>query len=282
LYPDSDEPWQLARLGSASDEAEGVVIVKEEISSSEHSLDRSPATMTSTEGHHFLLSPGMHTIERFLYYVLLVVALLYTLNQVRKPTKWVGRFFLWIMNISHSGVTDWGLKHVQVEKHFTLLDVGCGGGRTIQKLAALATEGMVYGVDYAKGSVAASRGKNAELIQTGRVEIAQASVSQLPFPDDKFDLVTAVETQYYWPDLVKDMQEILRVLKPGGTLIVIAESYKRGAYNTLQRPVMKLLRSANLDVEGHRGLFSTAGFTDIQIFEERTKGWICGIGQKPL
>jgi ubiquinone/menaquinone biosynthesis C-methylase UbiE len=224
----------------------------------------------------------MHTIGRVLYYVLLVVALLYTLNQVRKPTKWVGRFFLWIMNISHSGVTDWGLKHVQVEKQFTILDVGCGGGRTIQKLAALATEGMVYGVDYAKGSVAASRGKNAELIQTGRVEIAQAAVSQLPFPDDKFDLVTAVETQYYWPDLVKDMQEILRVLKPGGKLIVIAESYKKGAYNTLQRPVMKLLRSTNLDVEGHRGLFSTAGYTDIQIFEERTKGWICGIGQKPL
>jgi SAM-dependent methyltransferase len=61
-------------------------------------------------------------------------------------------------------------------------------------------------------------------------------VSRLPFPGDKFDLVTAVETQYYWPDLVKDMQEVLRVLKPGGTLIVIAESYKQGRYDRLQRP----------------------------------------------
>jgi len=46
-------------------------------------------------------------------------------------------------------------------------------------------------------------------------------VSQLPFPDDKFDLVTAVETHYYWPDLVADLQEIRRVLKPGGEIVLV-------------------------------------------------------------
>ena len=222
------------------------------------------------------------TIGQLLFWVLLVAAMTYTLNQVRKPSKWYGRFFLWIMNFSHSGVTDWGLTHVTVEKHFTILDVGCGGGRTIQKLAALATEGKIYGVDYAKGSLAASRGKNALSIKTGHVEITQASVSQLPFPEDKLDLVTAVETQYYWPDVVNDMQEILRVLKPGGKLIVIAECYENGARGKQERLVMKLLRTTNLDIEGHRDLFSAAGYTDVQIFEESTKGWICGIGTKPI
>jgi SAM-dependent methyltransferase len=222
----------------------------------------------------------MHTLGRVLYDALLLGVLIYALNQVRKPSRWFGRIFLWLMNHSHSGLTDWGLKHVRVENNFAILDVGCGGGRTIQKLAALAPEGMVYGVDYADGSVAASQAKNGQLIKAGRVEIKQASVSQLPFPADQFDLVTAVETQYYWPDLVKDMQEILRVLKPGGKLIVIAESYKRGAYNWLQRPVMKFLKSSNLDVDDHRRLFSAAGYTEIEIFEERTKGWFCGIGQK--
>jgi ubiquinone/menaquinone biosynthesis C-methylase UbiE len=185
------------------------------------------------------------------------------------------------MNVSHSGVTDWGLKHVLIEKHFTILDVGCGGGRTIQKLAAMATEGMLWGVDYAEGSVAASRAINRQLIEAGRVEIRRASVSQLPFPDDTFDLVTAVETQYYWPNLVKDMQEILRVLKPGGTLIIIAESYKHGRYESLQQPVMKLLRSTELSADEQKELFSTAGYADVQIFEERRQGWICAIGRKP-
>jgi ubiquinone/menaquinone biosynthesis C-methylase UbiE len=221
----------------------------------------------------------MSRVEPLLYCILLFIAL-YALNQVRKPTKWIGRFFLWMMNMSHSSLTDWGLKHVTIEKRFTILDVGCGGGRTIEKLAALAPEGTIYGVDYATGSVAASRAKNAWLIKAGRVEIKQASVSQLPFPDGNFDLVTAVETQYYWPNLVQDMQEVLRVLKPGGTLIVIAESYKNGKYDKLQRPVMKLLKSSHLSVGEHRELFSTAGYEDIQMFEERKKGWICGRGTK--
>lgn len=224
---------------------------------------------------------SMHTLGTVLYWIVVVALMFYMLTQVRKPAKWFGRPFLWGMNRSHSALTDWGLKHVQIGEDFTILDVGCGGGRTIEKLAAVAGKGSVYGVDYADGSVAVSREKNAGLIRSGRVEIKQASVSQLPFPDSKFDLVTAVETQYYWPDLVKDMQEVLRVLKPGGTLIVIAESYKKGANNAWQQPIMKLLKSSNLSVEDHRELFSKAGYTDIQTFEEKAKGWFSGIGKKP-
>jgi ubiquinone/menaquinone biosynthesis C-methylase UbiE len=186
------------------------------------------------------------------------------------------------MNSSHSDLTDWGLTHVSIEKNFTILDVGCGGGRTIQKMAAIATEGKLFGIDYAKGSVAASTAKNARLIKAGRVEIQQGSVSELPFPDNKFDLVTAVETQYYWPDLVKDMREILRVLKPGGTLIVIAESYKGSKYDILHAPVMRLLRSTRMSIDGHKELFTTAGYIRVQVFEEQKKGWMCGTGIKPM
>jgi SAM-dependent methyltransferase len=67
------------------------------------------------------------------------------------------------------------------------------------------------------------------MIAQGCVFIAQASVSKLPFKDGKFDVDTAVETQYYWPDLKNDKGEILRVLKPGGRLMIVAESYKGSA-----------------------------------------------------
>jgi SAM-dependent methyltransferase len=229
-----------------------------------------------------LLALSKHAIEQTLYYLCVAGLAVYLLNQVRKPTKWVGRLFLWMMNTSHSQVTDWGLKHVAIKEGFTILDVGCGGGRTIEKLAALATKGTVYGVDYAAGGVAASRAKNAQLIQAGRVEIARARVSRLPFAADQFDLVTAVETQYYWPDLVNDMREVLGVLKPGGTLIVVAESYRKGAKDWLHGPAMRLVRSANLSVAEQRELFAAAGFEDIRISEERAEGWICAVGKKPL
>jgi SAM-dependent methyltransferase len=213
--------------------------------------------------------------------ILVALAAFCVLKQVRKPDRIAGRFFVWLMNKSHSRLTDWGMQHVRVEKDFTILDVGCGGGRTIQKLAALATYGRVFGVDYASGSIAASRATNAELIQAGRVQIKQASVSHLPFEQDAFDLVTAIETQYYWPNLVEDMREIFRILKPGGTLAIIAETYRKGARDNLLGPVTKLLGGANLSVDEQRELFAKAGYTDIAIFEEPKKGWLCATGKKP-
>lgn len=205
------------------------------------------------------------------------------LTQCQKPTGWLGRFTLWRMNASHSRLTDWGLAHIPVEKHHTILDVGCGGGRTVSKLAALATQGKVYGIDFSADSVAVSKKTNSRWIDTDRVEIRQGSVSQLPFPDSMFDLITAVETHFWWPNLPSDMREIFRVLKPGGTLIIIAEVYKGG--NTMvsrlaekysQRTGMTLLTANE-----HRGHFANAGYTDVQIIEEHKKTWICALGKKP-
>ena len=98
------------------------------------------------------------------------------------------------MNKGHEALTESGLSHVKIESEFKILDVGCGGGRTIEKLAVIAASGMVYGIDYAEGSVMASRQHNARLIEAGQVVIQHASVSQLPFPDETFDLVTTIET----------------------------------------------------------------------------------------
>lgn len=207
---------------------------------------------------------------------------IYLVRQVRRPSKWIGQPFARIMNRSHSSLTDWGLQHVKIEDGCVALDVGCGGGRTIEKLAATATEGKVYGVDYASGSVAVSRNKNAQAIAAGRVKIKQASVSQLPFADNKFDVITAIETQYYWPDLPNDMREIFRVLKPGGALLIIAEVYRGGRGSKFAAPIMKFLGSSSLSADDQRNLFSSAGYTEIQIFEEPKKGWICISGKKPL
>jgi len=64
------------------------------------------------------------------------------LSQRRKPTGWVGRLVARGMNTSHSRLTDWGLKRLSIGKGFTILDIGCGGGITISKLARIATEGL--------------------------------------------------------------------------------------------------------------------------------------------
>ncbi len=44
----------------------------------------------------------------------------------------------------------------------------------------------------------------------------QASVAELPFEAEQFDVVTAFETVYFWPELAQNFREVYRVLKPGG------------------------------------------------------------------
>ena len=212
-------------------------------------------------------------------YVVLMASAVYLGKQVKKPTKFVGRIFARMMNNSHSALTDWALTHLPIDQGATVLDVGCGGGRTIEKLAQ--TADLVCGVDYAAGSVAESKSHNKLLIAEGKVHIECASVSTLPFTSDFFDVVTAIETQYYWPDVSNDMREILRVLKPGGRLMVVAESYKGGRNDWLLGPVMRLIGSTRLSADDHRDLFQAAEYTEIEQFEEFRKGWICTIGRKP-
>ncbi len=203
------------------------------------------------------------------------------LNQCGKPTGRLGRFMVWTFNVHHSKLTDWGLKHVAIEQHYTILDVGCGGGRTVHKLAGIATEGKVYGIDHSEESVSTSRRTNKLLIAMGRVEIRRCPVSSLPFSDHMFDVATAVETHIFWPDLVADMREVLRVLKPRGTLIVIAEYYKGGKHNRRDQKIAESMKLPFLNMSEHGELFSKAGYSDIEMFEEYDKGWLCVTGKKP-
>lgn len=221
-------------------------------------------------------------MRRLLTLLLVVPLMAWVLSQCRKPNGPLGRSVLRAMNQTHSALTDWGLTHIAVRKDAAILDVGCGGGRTVQKLAALAPDGTVCGIDYSAESVAASRDTNADAIAAGRVEIRLASVAALPFPDRTFDVVTAVETHYYWPDLPANAREIFRVLKPGGTFAIIAETHRRGRMIELHGIVMRLLlRAAYLTGAEHEALLTRAGFTGVATLHAPGRKWICATGRRP-
>jgi len=205
-------------------------------------------------------------------------------RQCQKPKGWLGRLVLRMMNARHSKVTDWGLSHIAVAKNQMLLDVGCGGGRTVSKLATLASEGKVYGIDYSAESVSFARKTNHEWIRLGRVEIQEAAVSRLPFPDSTFDTAIAVETHFWWPDLPAGMREILRVLKPGGTLVIVAEIYRnsKSKSSEMLEKYASLSGMKYLTSDEHRELFDRAGYSDIQVTTAPEKGWICCTGRKPI
>jgi ubiquinone/menaquinone biosynthesis C-methylase UbiE len=220
------------------------------------------------------------TIGNVLWYGGAAAASFALVRQCRKPSWLPGRFFAWMMNSTHAAMTKWALTHLPLATDSVVLDVGCGGGRTIQQLARLAPAGKVSGIDYSAASAAVARSTNAREISAGRVDIRVGSVSSMPYADESFDAVTAVETHYYWPNLVSDLREVRRVLRPGGRAMLVAESYRGKRFGAADVLVMRVLGSKLLTLDEHRAALSAAGFTDVAVFEEAKKGWLCVVGQR--
>ena len=150
----------------------------------------------------------------------------YLVNQARYPSGLFGKKFAKVMNKGHAALAEWGLSNTKLKVDMDILDVGCGGGANINNFTKVVTKGKVFGVDYSAASVEASKEVNKEFINSGRVEIHHCSVSELPFDENTFDLVSSFESYYFWPDLLNDLKEIYRVLKINGVLLLVNEGFE--------------------------------------------------------
>ncbi len=145
------------------------------------------------------------------------------LQNARKPDGVAGRVMLWGMNWGHASMAKWGREHVSPRPDAHVLDIGCGGGANLAQFLKVCPKGRVCGIDFSTESVASSRRKNAEAVATGRCEVRQGNVSRLPYADGAFDLVTAFETVYFWPDVPAAFVEVRRVLGPSGAFLIVNE-----------------------------------------------------------
>jgi len=204
------------------------------------------------------------------------------MKHIRRPQGFMGRLFVRGMNRTHHERTNWGLQHVKVGEDFTILDIGCGGGRTISKLVLMAPKGKVFGVDISEDSIEVARNYNKKLVSKGKVDIKLSSVSKLPFEDDSFDLVTAIETHYYWPDLEADLGEVLRITKLDGIFLVIGGEYLGSRFDDRNRNWAKKIGMSLHILEEFKGIMINVGFKEVEIFEDYSEGWFCAIGKKSV
>lgn len=194
-------------------------------------------------------------------------------ENTRRPEGFGGKLMVSMMNLGHGALAKWGLQHLEVPEGAAVLDCGCGGGANIKKLLEKAAQGSVKGIDYSEVSVEKSRSLNASAISAGRCEIMQANVAQLPFEDNSFDLVTAFETVYFWPELPACFREVGRVLRPGGTFFICNECDEDNKWTDIVSG-MKIYTADELTQ-----LLTKAGFTDI-VMHKNNKGWLCATARK--
>ena len=183
-------------------------------------------------------------------------------SNMRKPEGKLGNIQLKSMNKEHTPVSLWGLKHLNISPDDVILDIGCGGGMNINRMAKGAKK--VYGVDYSIESVNLSKEVNEDLIKEGRVEVHEGNVMDLPFEDNSFDIVTAFETVYFWPDIVKSFGEVKRVLKPGGMFLIGCEA--NGTNNLAMKFFDKVVDMTFYEDNDLVGFLKSNVFKDVTVY----------------
>lgn len=191
------------------------------------------------------------------------------IEQAKNPNGFVGAWMLSIMNYAHTGMNKWALRKLAIKDDAIMLDIGCGGGRTLQLLSKMNTYGKVYGIDSSEQAIKNSIKTNKKDVNRGKVNLCQASATDIPFPDHFFDLITAFQTHYFWDDLEQSVRDVYRVTKPSGSFWIIAETYKINYH-------MKSFKSK----EEMERLFRETGFHTVEFYEHTAKGWLAVRGIK--
>ena len=145
-------------------------------------------------------------------------------QNTRRPEGIGGKIMVHMMNAGHSSMAEWGFTHIKIQSEDVCLDIGCGGGANVRKLLEKSLYGRVVGIDYSEISVEKGRKINKAGIESKRCEILQGDVMKLPFRGETFDVITAFETIYFWPDISEAFKKVYKILKIGGTFMICNES----------------------------------------------------------
>ena len=139
-------------------------------------------------------------------------------GQFRRPTGVVGRIIGGRMAQQHESENEWTVALLSVQPTDHILEIGFGPGTTIRRLATLASNGCVTGIDFSHTMVQVARTRNAATIKAGRVSLTYGNAANLPYSENSFDKALSIHALYFWPDALRVLQEIQCVLKPGGML----------------------------------------------------------------
>jgi len=127
-----------------------------------------------------------------------------------------------MMNRVNLGVTEAVYKRLQLQPANRVLEIGFGNGKLLPALLALADNLAYIGFDIASTTVAEAEHFNAGLVASGRASFTLGSVEALPCANESFDRVCAINVFYFWPDPVRALCELRRVLRADGLSIIAA------------------------------------------------------------
>jgi ubiquinone/menaquinone biosynthesis C-methylase UbiE len=140
--------------------------------------------------------------------------------QYRRPSGILGIWVSRQMARDHQRENLWTIGLLEVTPTDHILEIGFGSGFAINRIAGMLNNGKIAGVDFSPTMVKAARKRFAGLAQQGKTDLRHGDSTCLPFPNESFNKAYSVHSIYFWPQPLKALQEIRRVLEPDGICII--------------------------------------------------------------
>ena len=156
-------------------------------------------------------------------------------KQLRKPSGRIAKKVGKKMNESNESLYDFALEAFELSDGDHILEIGFGNGKFFNKIFSKKNDLKIYGLDYSADMINQARANNQGNINDGKLTLRYGSSDKIPFPEKSFDKVFCINVVYFWEEPGKHLQEILRVLKPGGKFYSIL----RAKESMLQMPFTK-------------------------------------------
>jgi ubiquinone/menaquinone biosynthesis C-methylase UbiE len=183
------------------------------------------------------------------------------MSQAAKPTGFFGRLSARGMALGHRGFYENTAKVLSLTQDDAYLEIGFGSGLFIKKYASHVKR--IAGLDYSEDMVKLASNINEDIVKSGKAEFKQGDVSTLPWNENEFSAVAGIETFFFWPKPQSSLEEIFRVLLPGGRLVLeMAYNKDDGKDHTKQ------VEKHNLKLysgEEMKTLLAESGFSEISI-----------------
>lgn len=151
-------------------------------------------------------------------------------EQARRNYDRLSRWYDRLAGAAEHRWTDLTLQMLEVESGQSILEIGYGPGRAVEKLAqSVGSEGKVYGLDISAGMQEVARGRLEKAGLTERVDLRIGDAIDLPFDDGSMDavLISFTLELFDTPEIPLVLAECRRVLRPDGRLGVVAMQAKQ-------------------------------------------------------
>ncbi len=139
-------------------------------------------------------------------------------HQLRKPTGEYGRQVGKKMADTNHEVTRFTIKCLDIQPTDHVLEIGFGPGEGIAQLVERTPKGFVAGIDFSEDMLAMAIERNQDAINQKRVELILGEAQEMPYKDESFDKMFAVNVFHFWEDPMSELAECRRALKSGGKI----------------------------------------------------------------